>query len=246
VTEALSRVPGPSFEALVAVARAVEEASRAREDLTAFERLEAEALDAFDPVDALAGAVAAPLPRRDVELIADKPSALGLPRDEFLRRFVDAARADGASDFLCVITIDRPWDGDNAAFRRAIAVGKLAFFARLIFRPPSESDADDDGYFHWSPAFSPYTIHYNPRIARGEVPCARGIRQFSARRGNVDDTMAMIEATSRSGRSGAVRFQAWECGLWKTFRLSIQEYHARDPATHRTCVAMAATRLGSG
>ena len=82
MTEALNRVPGPSFEALVAVARAVEEASRAREDLTAFERLEAEALDAFDPVDALAGAVAAPLPRRDVELIADKPSALGLPRDE--------------------------------------------------------------------------------------------------------------------------------------------------------------------
>ena len=65
-------------------------------------------------------------------------------------------------------------------------MGKLAFFARLIFRPPSESDADDDGYFHWSPAFSPYTIHYNPRIARGEVPCARGIRQFSARRGNAD------------------------------------------------------------
>ena len=186
ISTTLERVPGPSFEALAAVTRAVEEASRTME-LAGHELFEAETLDAFDPAW-LDAAAAAPLldasaPRRlDVIPRSARPSDRGLHVDEFLAKFLAAARADGAGRFILVATFDRRFDGDAAAYGRAMLMEKLAFIGRLLFKPPVE---DDDQGFRWAaPSETGFDICRDP----ASEPKARGRGDAAAMDGSRGET----------------------------------------------------------
>lgn len=211
-------------------------------ELAGHELFEAETLDAFDPAW-LDAAAAAPLldasaPRRlDVIPRRARPSDRGLHVDEFLAKFLAAARADGAGRFILVATFDRRFDGDAAAYGRAMLMEKLAFIGRLLFKPPVE---DDDQGFRWAaPSETGFDICYDPRFARHAAPSARAIQQIARRRGNVEDMMAMVASTHASGKARACRYEPWDLHLTNSVTVRVQEYQARDPATHRICMAMA-------
>ena len=67
--------------------------------------------------------------------------------------------------------------------------------------------------------------------------------QVSKRPGGIDDIIRTVHASHHSGQAIAVRFEPWTMELVPGLRVEIQEYQARDPKTHRTCMAMTARRL---
>lgn len=49
----------------------------------------------------------------------------------------------------------------------------------------------------------------------------------------------MVASTHASGKARACRYEPWDLHLTNSVTVRVQEYQARDPATHRICMAMA-------
>ena len=80
------------------------------------------------------------------------------------------------------------------------------------------------------PAFSEID---RPSAVHGlDLVCGRGVSDRRA-------TQAMVASTHASGKARACRYEPWDLHLTNSVTVRVQEYQARDPATHRICMAMA-------
>ena len=79
-------------------------------------------------------------------------------------------------------TFDRRFDGDAAAYGRAMLMEKLAFIGRLLFKPPVE---DDDQGFRWAaPSETGFDMCRDP----ASEPKARGRGDAAAMDGSRGET----------------------------------------------------------